>query len=1281
MSRHRNIKTLNDREFETLCQLLLPDIAEWFGEEVEGPPSPMGDTYDGGVEGKIKIVGGCLAIQCKNYLQSAFSENYKEKKFQEEIKSVAKSFETFLSSNSHCDVIKYVWCSLSSKTKKNEELAQNAVNDMKDDAQKQMRTVSAEILFAEDLEQLIKEKKPNALLVLDGSSTVTEEAINYYSCVNIKKSMHRPAGNASSDLTYVNQRTEQILKEFDADGPENEMLSDLDCLNSELKRRNEEHDGIECIVDLNTAVDEYHSNVLNYLECVKKSAVTEAVISDVERSTTKTNKEFKTILANINKNEDLGARNLVSYIYATYSRLCRQLEDHLVVTKAKLRGEILIVGKWGTGKTYNLAKYADSRLKAGKPTLFLRARDFTDQTKSILSQSWRQHNLDPALNDEEFLACISHISIASNANVVLIVDGINESHVSKKTEYIETLRHQVSQHGGIKLVLSERCDNLVSSHQSIPCFIHTPPDPKVVRRNFEEHAKLGHPIPRTLVGILENPLMATISFRVAKSEGMDALSTFYGGHQGLIRKWSDLVIRETSDKLNFERMTIRQIFELIERRHGTVKLFEIADELRLGGDDVNRIASHLVDEGILERKDSVSVGYHWQAVGRVLELSYLIEKVAKRQRKKVIRELLDRTKDDDLTLTARTLAEIAPIYGFELLDVVNRSDLINECGCAFADSLESRTESSINNHTVELAKSQIKNSGDAGSVALVAMMSREIGSKIGIRAVLQTLQESSNFERGAYWPYLVHHIVGETLSLRQRFLESLSYLETEFKSPQAKDSAVKDIMRFLMWLGCCRRPFDVNQISASLITELLYLHDSLFADAIGYCSENRDDHLFDMLLVGAHGVLMRWPNEDPSGRIRSHCKKFVDEKDLSPKSITALSELYEIIDPGESFYRFLRKYVDIPKFNWEWKKGGFIRENHRSMFADRRSSMQAERFETAVCRTVGGLVHLWSTDPDPSVSAFSFDFVDSHRQSLVYGRWAAIQSGYYKFSDGVSVRDGRLLKAGSKGYSELVGGEGVLTYLKFPSKWWRNCVDPSLPSQYLLEHIDSVTPSVWWAVNYLDNATASCLVVTDREGSEWVVVRGEFRFEEPARSRRGVGLNYRIESGLYLAPYDDGYPPVGLNRHESVVVRSWFEGLEGDGLPDDDHVFHNEGECRYAEAVSDPDTSGEVSIMHNTVPTCFIPSKRLLDLLDCRWTGWDAVCKSDDGVTVVFDPGVGQGGPHALLVRKSRLLTCLNAKGLSLRVDVRCVEPDGRSGRKVKPPMRLSFPKVLEAYS
>lgn len=1275
MSRCRNIKTLNAREFEVLCQLLLPDIAEWFGEEVDGPPSPMGDTYDGGVEGKIEIVGGCLAIQCKNYLQSAFSENYTQKKFQDEMKSVATSFKTFLNSNSHSDVTKYVWCSLSSKTTKNEELARNAVNDMKDVAHKQSRSVSVEILFAEDLEQLINEKNPKAILILDGSPTVTEEAINEYSRVNIKKSMHRLTEKDSFELTYVNRRTEQILREFDTDRPDDGILVNLAYLNNELKRRNEEHGEIEYIVDLNRVINEYYTNVLNYLDCVKRAAVTEAVILDVENSTTKTSEEFKNTLAKINKYNYLRAKKIVAYIYATYSQLCRQLENELVATKAKLHGEILIIGKWGTGKTYNLAKYAKSRLNAGKPTLFLRARDFTDLNKSILSQSWRQHRLDPDLSDDDFLACISHISIASKTNVVLIVDGINESDVSKQIEYIETLRHQVSQYRGIKLILSERCDNLVSSHQNIPCFIHTPPDPEVVQRNFEEQTKLGYVIPRNLVSIFENTLMATISIRVAISEGMDALSKFSGGRQGLIRKWSDLVIRETSDKLKFEIMTILQVFKLIERRHGIAKLSEISDELRLNGDDVNKIAQHLVDEGILEWKDSGSIGYHWQAVGRILELSYSIEGATKSRRKKVVQKELDRFKDDDFAFTARTLAEIAPIYGFELLDVVNRSDLINECRCAFADSLESRTESSINNHTVELAKKQIKNSRDAGSVALVAMMSRELDSKIGIRAVLQTLQESSSFERGAYWPYLVHHIVGETLSLRQRFLEGLSYLETEFKSPQAKDSAVKDIMHFLMWLGCCRRPCDVDQISASLITELLYLHDSLFADAVGYCSENRDDHLFDMLLIGGHGVLMRWPNEDPSGRIHAYCKEIVNEKYLSPKSITALSELYEIIDPRESFYQFLRKYVDEPRFNWEWKKGGFIREEHRSMFADQRSSMQAERFETAVCRRVGGLIHLWSTDPDPSVSAFSLDFVDSHRQSLVYGRWAAIQSAYYEFSDSVSVRDGCLLKAGSKEYYELVGGEGVLTYLKYPSNWWRKRVDPSLPSQYLLEHADSVTPSVWWAVKYLDNAPASCLVVTDREGIEWVVVRGEFRFEEPARSRRGVGLNYyRIESGLYLAPDDDGYPPVGLNRHEFVVVRSWFEGLEGSWSPDDDRVFQNEGECRYADAVSDSDTSGEVSIQHDTVPTCFIPSKRLLDLLDCRWTGWGAACKTDDGVTVVFDPGVGEGGPHALLVNKNRLLTCLNAKRVSLRVDVRCVEPDGRLGRSVKQAMRLSFP-------
>lgn len=1276
MNVYRKIRELEYGEFEKLCQILLPEIASHVGKNPTSHPSPMAPSRDGGVEGKIRTQSGYVAIQCKKYTD-----------FKKEVASVKKSFKTLLKTKVHLGVNSYVWCSCSPKTTEREEYADNAIDEMSAEAKSKGRKVAINILFAEDLAYLIKTKRPAALYVLQGNELITEKNLNDYTRKVLYNSRYRFPESDSLELAYSNQRTEQMLKEFEVGDFDKKRLTNIGILKDELKRRESEFNASKDDL-LNKSIGDFVRSASDYLIAVDNSKASDNEILKLEKA----NKKIRNDIISIYRNyTSIGVYSMegmkLKRLIPTVNALGKLLDDEISLGKAKIKKQVLIRGGWGSGKTYNLAKYAETRLNLGEPTLFLRARDFTDSNKLVLSQPWRQYLPHPQLTEDYLLACLSSIALEAKTDVLLIIDGINESTVTSKVEVIHQLSQQVSKFYGIKLILSERCDKSAPENEILPHFDHHPPEPEEIVDAYEKQTRAG--IGGWLRQIISNPLMASIAIRIASSKKLDSFSHRELGRKSLIEEWSKLVIYEASQKLDFPVTTLNKVVRYVENNGGCVEASDISKELSLSGKDLDRIVECMSAEGLLEWRDPEykSVGYHWQAASSTMELLHGMKEAASRnEAKRYVANKLNSVELGELPFTAVTLAEIVPESGFELLDVTIEDDRRNECQCSFAESLEFRPDDRILDHTINLVRQLIKQSGEPGATVLAMLMSREVGSRLAIHNMLEMFQESDNFERSDYWPYLVHYTLSKSFSLRQRFLEGLSYLQEEFNRATDQSDIRKQILRFFMWLGCCRSENDIIQIAASVIAEFLHKDSDLFGESIDYAVQTRDDHVLNMLIIGAHGALMRWPKDNRLSEFCDILRKLLADDNRRPKSMTALSELYELLHVPLSFHLFLKKYVSEPKFQFFRKKGGFIDEEHRSMFDDLRKSSKVWRSESALYKAVAGRRRLCESYLDPSLGVLSFESKYTHLRSLLYGRWAALQGAYYKFLHGTSWREGHLLKAGTEKFFKYSRSADNLAYLEHPSNWWRDCVDPSLPSKYLLESSDTVRHDTWWKVMPDVQASISSwlTVVEPEERIEWLVICGGFRFEEPLR-RQWVNkfghVNYMVESGLPPVSYDDGYPSQGAGRHDYVEIRATATSSVRSSSTIFDNYADDEKLCRYAEIVYKDDGRAELAVQHEGVPPCFVPSKFLLDLLNCHWTGDDAICKTRDDLKIIFDPGLGVGGPHALLVRKDRLLDCLQDKEISLEIKVRCVQFDESLTNKSEITLTLNLPEFMSFSS
>lgn len=133
-------------------------------------------------------------------------------------------------------------------------------------------------------------------------------------------------------------------------------------------------------------------------------------------------------------------------------------------TASASRGELLLTGRAGVGKTHLLCDVSKNRIAAGLPTVMILGQDF--DLRNLLTQLPELAELPGSV--DELLALLSAAAEASGHKALLIIDAINESEQPDRWKAVlQAMVSKASRYPAVSLVIScrtEFVDAVVGDH-------------------------------------------------------------------------------------------------------------------------------------------------------------------------------------------------------------------------------------------------------------------------------------------------------------------------------------------------------------------------------------------------------------------------------------------------------------------------------------------------------------------------------------------------------------------------------------------------------------------------------------------------------------------------------------------------------------------------------------------------------------------------------------------------------------------------------------------------
>lgn len=1240
---NQSVHDLGSDKFEWVCGGIIASIATDLGASPTGPPELMAPTSDGGIEAKVPTKTGYLGVQCKAYSN-----------FVNEVNSAKASFETFLNSPEHAAVKTYVWCSTAYRTSGtgatsnrktgNDKKSQDAIKDMLELAAQKSRAVKVVILFAGDLDRIIREHRPEYFAVMAARAPLLPGDVERYSAARASDILSRLGGDQTPQLEFPAPRTAQVLDRLVASWAQPRAIgtSWVKELLGEVKRRTPSeasHSDIrtdfrataELVGDAGlaltqlreTPVDEA-SSLLKILQDEVDSAI-EQVLSEIRRHRS---------LAEASPAVDIHLDVALGRIRA-YGRSLVALSADLDLLRceieAALSGSLLIAGRWGTGKSFQLAEFTRRTLERGTPVLLLRARDFTLPDAPILAQPWRGSFNNEHAEPAEIATMLDAIGHREGTPLHLVIDGLNESSIRDLPIALSRLQETIAHHPNLRLIISTRQDRISTESSRIPKLLHESPDQVTLSRSVERalHAPPGTPWHAALA----NPLLASVAVLVLSvhpGESDRLLS-----RTALFNAWVDLLADETARVLRLQEATIKRVIEAISKAGGECTITDLASPTRLNSDLVDDVVQRLADEGLLETNSSTAdtVRFRWEAMTEMLRARRAI-------RDDTIDEFLTEVEDDRRPGRLSLVAELVPREKstHELPDFELSSVSTAERDLAFALSLGRRAESEIHERTLQVAERLLHTDGDASQGIVHSVLSMPRRQRLGFAWLSRLLCDSTIAKRSRYWPQALEDLCDRSQADQDNLEQLLSWYATEHWPSLAREDASTAI-ELLAWIGCANVRTDLPAFAVRSLTELLEKYPEQFEVILEHLQDVDDDHPRDTLLAAATGAIARWPHSHSASVLHDACSRARGLNPL-PQSYRSLAALYTATDSRLPIHKFLGRSLPPLKRNPLFRTRSLIHDDDRAMFADDRSVRQAERFESQILSTFRIDRKRLESSLRSSQERPGYD----HGASLVYGRWLARQYAEHAAGDRLFTPLGSV-KAGTPGNRSA-------KLLVDPDDAWDHPTDPTVPLALMLHGSDTVKSDHWWAVRSAGNASLKNeLHVMAPNGVEWVVIDGLFRVLSPQPQGGSDRPALRLGFGRWTLPEDDdGRPLPGRTRHDVIHVnnavfnptpdssqytgverkltRSWFADSFARASSDGKLV------PMWPEGGVDPLTAG------------------LLQLLGAQWTGWGRDCVDATGELVVTDPAVGRSAPHAVLIRRDSLDSALKCSGQQITVQV-----------------------------
>lgn len=1258
--------------FEHLCQQLCGPLAEEItGSPVAGTPQLYGTTYDGGAEAVARTIDGhAVAVQAKFIADRS-----------RDFAKVKASFATLLRTEDHQDVTHFVWCSGLERTTSRRGRSINArIAQLEEQARDAGRRIEVHFLAFSELRAALERHSPTLYGLYFGSAVVSGQDVQRLTDGIVRATLDRVSDPGDFGLHFESE-LERILPAFSCANADSRLdVSRLRHLVHELTYRytkiGKKFRKSVWSQDDSTVL----STLFTVIESEQIAAVANLpVLNDAVERLRATSTHVLDVLGQHDRRGELkrdatddethySLRSLSSFGFSVLA-VSRELELMRTLSAAAAQRCLVVSGRWGTGKTYHLARHARHLSGSSVPILFLRARNFHKVDAPIMSQTWRESLPGRDLGEAEFLTLLDLLGLSAGGSTTIAIDGLNEWKGEPRFyERLLDLSGLLSGYPHISLIVTLRSAD--EGDRPLPEYRHNGPERMTLVEGLSQ--MLDAPTFAHWGGALANPLTARIAAKVLSSEqppdrdasrGLPLLSPI--SLTDLINRWVTLLAHEFVERSpNRSQSLVTELVDMLSRAGGELARRDVATQLGASRGETDSAVEFLIDAGLLEEADDQlnRIRFRWQRVFEVAETQQHIRSGTAVVTARLAELGSARTEYLEL------LADQCPLAaGAELPVWLAGHKAHDEIMRAFARSLQNRAGRDYTSSTLELARSGLRTPDVGPLISFAALTNVAAGPEVVSPAWLAgELLSMPTAQRRMVWPSAI------TQCLRaDGDVEALSALYTWLAGPgrhALPEPAVTGMGRMLLWWSWVLKPGDqrLRQYAVGWLCEQLHTTPKLIDILLQDCFSTGDEHLIELTTAAALGAVTRWPNDAASNYVYQRMSTALGT--LRPQLYRTLECAYrlQMLAPGIAprpntmAPLTLQQFLKDREAQTGRRLGDAIRVLPRAVplllapedvaqFADGKSTRRHAADERAFARSVGVRSRKLQQIARTYNSDAEVDRGDDERcVDLVRQKWLAHQCARYPAGGHVYHSHTGYVKAGTP-HNRTIG------YVEPGDLYSPHGLDPTIPMTLRSSVDDAVnSPAQWWAVpKYTDGLDG--LVVTDPEGTQWVILRGGFRWLEPQRhepaqteltwlARKPLSGNNAREDGLPLpGQLEHHYVRVETRitspaEHEPVDPTARWTYL-GEQLRQQLRFAPVQNSYTWAAAIEEYETH------------TLTPDPRLTHLLDARWTGTNLDFSSDDSL-VLSDPSLHAGGPRALLARRSHLIDSLNQTSSSATITV-----------------------------
>lgn len=385
-------------------------------------------------------------------------------------------------------------------------------------------------------------------------------------------------------------------------------------------------------------------------------------------------------------------------------------------TAAATRGELLLTGRAGVGKTHLLCDVSKRRIAAGLPTVMVLGQDF--DARNLLTQMPELAELPGTV--DELLAVLNAAAEASDHKALLIIDAVNESEQPDRwPAALQAMKSKASRYPAVGLVISCRTEfvDAVAGEHDLPAAEHFGFEESTETAVRRFAAEYGLDVPTFPVF---NPEFANPLFLRLTCEALTTLGTgrFTLGSAGLTTVCGAFIeaanLRlSVGGRCDFDSRTglvdaaVQQLatFESGRVPRGTAN--DICSALLPNRSWSKSLLKGMLDEGVLVEVGTDHVSFGYQRLGDVARAKTIAETSPA-----AVAEWI-RSLGTGLWVERGVLGALAVLipeqHGVELMDCIDLSkpvphDLID----SFLESISLRDPAAMSPRTEELVRALLK---------------------------------------------------------------------------------------------------------------------------------------------------------------------------------------------------------------------------------------------------------------------------------------------------------------------------------------------------------------------------------------------------------------------------------------------------------------------------------------------------------------------------------------------------------------------------------------------